>query len=1126
MKYKIQTLIKNLIWKITSNILIKTIGGNLMNKISCSNGRIIVEKGLITKIEETWYGDQFEVEETLNFISESGSHEPLKFKDATVEPKVKTVKYHWPESDQVGLREGFAYDKTLRAHVSKRKLIDFAELTYSTSGGAEIQRDMDVFYLKKSQFSIFGMNISFKVEGGKKGKLQWILNAKTTAGFLKKGLKYAPHPEKMKGNELGTQNIWYGESHHRLASHMQLLASTVYQNNRTKIIEISVPQESNSADKIEIISNSVEDTSTWKHQKRVFPTIEFTLDGTTNQFRLELRFIFIPERNMNDICFIVPDSEEYWPCALASAVNLGEKREHFAAMTSFTRRLNVFNPIMWYTENEPLDSSIYDYLLSLRELDKICLFGVPRIEDIQQLIILLLDRGSELTELDFYIFTKLENFKELQARKEEIAKRVTLGREKVDPGILEVIKNIIKIHAIPNLKNAPMEFRKIFYRQEIISKHDRPASEYLLVIPDDPCVAAIINPLARYLQAPVILYSESGSELQDYKELIEDFKGKSPLALIFSSKSMSKIADQLKALGYTDYAINYADEFDLAIKIAKIMETLKAFSLGFEGSLQAKSLSSSPDKPTLLSVLTKIDSNTAKLYENFLNKELVGEEIHSPDYLKVVIDFSFKFFKEFIQVYYENWGFLEQVVFNSVILCESMVEENKKQRRCNLLMAGNYAFYKNGPLIPIRPTSERLETLAQGFIESIDGVIAGGLNPYKPLKEFGIELHEALITPAINDFLAILTPTNIAYFTIRSGIPIELIHDNNIFWSLKYGFGRISGLDQNSTALLANLSVSISAIPKERLKILLIANPTLDLPDASKELVQLRQRLKGFEIETIEGWDAREHDVIMNINRGPNIIHYSGHGYLDPMLPRRSGLILTDSRLTALEISHLKLWSNPLIFTNACLSAALGTAFLRAGSCFFVSPLWSVSDFAALEYAYAFYSSIISGWALGEAQLIAKNLVFNLLSRTEEYGSDFTWLAYSCIGDPSYSLIYVKPWEKQAFGEIIYAWHFVSRKSVSCAREKVIKKIFERILLEVKQLATEAKDAAFDQIFPVLEPLVTSITSATQANWQSTMESAVNKLDKLDDLGKKIDNLNIQDRVRQLFGMIFIAAKV
>ncbi|NVM52344.1 MAG: CHAT domain-containing protein [Candidatus Helarchaeota archaeon] len=1102
-------------------------------KVSCSNGRLIVDKGLITKIEETWYGDQFDVDEKLTFISESGAKEALKIENARVESKVKPIKYHWPEADRVGLREGYAYDKTLRAHISKKKLVDFAEFNYSTSDGTKITREMDIFFLKKTQFSIFGMNTVITVEGGesgKKGTLQWVLNAQATAGFLKKGLKYAPHPDKIKGSELGADTIWYGDSHHRLATHMQLLASTVYQNNRTKIIEISIPQKENSPNKIEISSKSIEDTAAWKPQKRIFPIIEFSVDvpaGKKENYILEFRFIFIPERNMNDVCFIVPDSEEYWPCAYACAVNLGEKREHFAAMTSFTRRLNVFNPIMWYQEDRPLDPSIYDYLLSLRELDKICLFGVPRIEDIQQLIILLLDRGSELSELDFYIFTKSENLKEIQARKEEIAQRVLIARGKADPGILEIIKNIIKIHAIPDLKNAPLEFRKIFYRQEIISKYDRPSSEYLLVLPDDPCIAAIITPLARYLQCPVLLYSENSFDLEDYKDLIEDFKGKNPLALIIYSKKAPRIAEQLKNFGYTNYAINYDDESELAIKIAQILETLKAFSLGFEGSLRSKSLSSSPDKPTLLSVLMKIDSNTGKKYESFLDKELISEEIHPQDYLKAVLDFSFNHFKEFFKIYYENWGFLEEVVFNSAILCETMADEDETQRRCHLLMAGNYAFYKNAPLIPIRPTTEKLENLCQTSIGEIDNIISSGANPEKSLKKLGKEIHNALITPTIDNFLKILIPNNLPYFTVRSRIPLELIHDGDAFWSLRHGFGRISGLDQNSTALLTNLSVSISPIPKESLKILLIANPTLDLPDASKELVQLRQRLKGFEIETIEGWDAREHDVIMNINQGPNIIHYSGHGYLDPILPLRSGLILTDSRLTALEISHLKLWSNPLIFTNACLSAALGTAFLHAGSCFFVSPLWSVTDFAALEYAYAFYSSIISGWALGEAQKTAKNLVHDLLGGSEDYSHDFTWLAYSCIGDPSYSLIYVKPWEKQAFGEIIYAWHFVKQKSIQCARNKIIKSVFNRILMEVKQLAKEsAGDTAFDPILPLLEPLVTSITSATEVNWIPTMKSIVTKLDELDNLAKKIDNLSIQDRVRQLFGMIFIASKI
>jgi len=162
-----------------------------MTQVSCSNGRVIVDKGLIKKIEETWYGDQFNIEETLSFISEDGSQEFLKFENERVEPKIKSVKYHWPETDSTGIREGYAYDQTLRAHVSAKKLVDFAEFSYSTEDGSKFKRNIEVFFLKKTQFSIFGINTVVKVDGGengKKGTFQWVLNTRTTAGFLKKGL--------------------------------------------------------------------------------------------------------------------------------------------------------------------------------------------------------------------------------------------------------------------------------------------------------------------------------------------------------------------------------------------------------------------------------------------------------------------------------------------------------------------------------------------------------------------------------------------------------------------------------------------------------------------------------------------------------------------------------------------------------------------------------------------------------------------------------------------------------------------------------------------------------------------------------------------------------------------------
>ncbi|MFX1295992.1 MAG: hypothetical protein ACFFD2_14225, partial [Promethearchaeota archaeon] len=560
-----------------------------MTKVSCSNGCINIEKGLITKIEESWYGDQFNINENISFITEDGRDEPLKFENGQVEPKIKMVKFHWPETDRIGFREGYSYDKVLRAHISKKKkMVDFAEFDYSTPDDTKIKREMDVFFLKKSKFSTFGMNMIITIEGGrngKKGNLQFVLNPHTTLSFLKKGLRYTPHPSEIKGSTLGNDTVWFGDTHHKINILGQLIAATTYQNNRTKIIEISIPEAENSPENIDILFKAAQDDSAWHPRKEIFPIFRFKVDlraGEKVSFKVEFRFIFIPERNMNNICFIIPDSEEYWPCALACAVNVGEKREHFTAMAPHSRRLNVLNPIMWYREGEPLDASIYEYILSLREIDKICLFGVPRIEDIQQLIIMLLDRGSELSELDFYIFTKSGNLKELQTRKEEIAAQVMKAQKDADPGIIEVIKNIIKIHSIPKLINTPIEFRRIFYKQEIISKHDQPISEYLLAIPDDPCIASIVIPLARYLQAPVIVYSQKDEEIQNLENLLTEFKGKNPLAIIVCAEAKIKVIEQLKNFGYTNHLVVYTDEFDLAIKIAQIFETLKVFNWGFE----------------------------------------------------------------------------------------------------------------------------------------------------------------------------------------------------------------------------------------------------------------------------------------------------------------------------------------------------------------------------------------------------------------------------------------------------------------------------------------------------------------------------------------------------------------
>jgi hypothetical protein len=48
------------------------------------------------------------------------------------------------------IREGYTYDQTLRAHVSEKKLVDFAEFSYSTEDGSKFKRNLKCFFLKKA----------------------------------------------------------------------------------------------------------------------------------------------------------------------------------------------------------------------------------------------------------------------------------------------------------------------------------------------------------------------------------------------------------------------------------------------------------------------------------------------------------------------------------------------------------------------------------------------------------------------------------------------------------------------------------------------------------------------------------------------------------------------------------------------------------------------------------------------------------------------------------------------------------------------------------------------------------------------------------------------------------------
>jgi len=182
-----------------------------------------------------------------------------------------------------------------------------------------------------------------------------------------------------------------------------------------------------------------------------------------------------------------------------------------------------------------------------------------------------------------------------------------------------------------------------------------------------------------------------------------------------------------------------------------------------------------------------------------------------------------------------------------------------------------------------------------------------------------------------------------------------------------------------------------------RLEMLLVVNPTEDLPGAQQEGERLLRVLEGTDaaVTRLRGSEATRARLLEEFRSGRHdVIHYAGHAYFDPVSPASSGILCAGGRvLSGSDLASLDTLP-ALVCFNACESGrvrqaaqvqrALGRstgfaeAFLRGGVANFIGTWWPVSDAAAARFATVFYQQVMQGAAVGPALNAARNAVRRL----------------------------------------------------------------------------------------------------------------------------------------------------
>ncbi len=259
------------------------------------------------------------------------------------------------------------------------------------------------------------------------------------------------------------------------------------------------------------------------------------------------------------------------------------------------------------------------------------------------------------------------------------------------------------------------------------------------------------------------------------------------------------------------------------------------------------------------------------------------------------------------------------------------------------------------------------------------------------VQELGRRLYDTFIGPDGAHCLATMAPTAVLLDVDETilNLPWELIGTTDGAIAQHTPFGRL--VTTRIVPRPGRDPVQEDAV----VRILAVVNPTLELGASDQEVAAL-QALVGqhgrytVAVDLLARTEATRASFRERLADGDyDIVHFAGHGVLDPAQPELSALCLADGTLAAQEVLSLP-WRAPpyLVFNSACESGraaggrrlvtgesasnGLAAAFLAAGVAGYAGYFWPVSDAGAGLFAHTFYDALFGLENVGLAFLEAR----------------------------------------------------------------------------------------------------------------------------------------------------------
>jgi hypothetical protein len=291
----------------------------------------------------------------------------------------------------------------------------------------------------------------------------------------------------------------------------------------------------------------------------------------------------------------------------------------------------------------------------------------------------------------------------------------------------------------------------------------------------------------------------------------------------------------------------------------------------------------------------------------------------------------------------------------------------------------------------------------------------------RDLARIGTALGQLLLAPSVREGLVAMhsRPLVVVHEREASRVPWEVLRIGDGHPALGSGLSRRFQSEALSVARWREDGRGTGP-----LRVLLVVDPTSDLPGAAAEGGALHERLRSAAaaVDVLQGREATRARVLAALAAGGyDVLHFAGHACFDAANPGAGGLVCAGREI--LRGSDLEpVTALPaLVFCNACEAArvrrrsarrparsrrarsfdrggtGIAEAFLSGGVANFLGTHWPVGDQSALAFSQTLYAELLRGETLGPAVLEARRRTAALPS--------LDWADYVHFGNPEFRLL-------------------------------------------------------------------------------------------------------------------------